>query len=206
MPKLHLNRTSYNLILLNTLLKGLNNTRHMTKFDTQCTISKGIPDTHHAKAALGPLNTMYGIEHRAPKASPKPPDTIAHTKTDSCFLSRNVISASNGHTYRYIIHHRPNPYIQPSKRINAGMASRIFLSKYRVYRMISRLTSSTFGINARAFFATSIVAIIMPIIAMSFAVIFVLLFIYCVYQSVYISVRNWLLVCAVIAILPIYID
>lgn len=178
----------------------------MTKFATQCTISKGIPDTHHAKATLGPLNTMYGIEHRAPKASPKPPDTIAHTKTDSCFLNKYVINASKGHTYRYIIHHKPNPYIQPSKRINAGITSRIFLPKYRVYRMISRLTSSTLGMKASAFFATSIVAIIMPVMAMSFAVIFILLFIYSVNQSVYVSVCNRLLVCAVIAILTIYID
>ena len=153
----------------------------MTKFDTQWTMSKGIPDTHHANAALAPLNTRYGIEHRAPKASPKPPDTIAHSKTDSCFLNIYVISASSGHTYRYIIHQSPKPYMQPSSRIKAGMTSKIFLPKYRVYRIMSRLTSSTFGINARAFFATSIVAIIMPVIAMSLAVIFPLLFIHCIY-------------------------
>lgn len=178
----------------------------MTKFATQCTISNGIPDTHHAKAALGPLNTMYGIEHRAPKASPKPPDTIAHTKTDSCFLNKYVISTSKGHTYRYIIHHKPNPYIQPSKRMNVGITSRIFLPKYKVYRMISRLTSSTLGMKASAFFATSIMAIIMPVMAISFAVIFNLLFIHSVNQSVHVSVCNRLLVCAVVAILTVYID
>lgn len=72
-------------------------------------MSNGIPDTHHAKAAFGPLKTIYGIEHNAPNASPKLPDIIAQTHTESCFLIIYVIRAKRGHTYKYIIHQSPKP-------------------------------------------------------------------------------------------------
>ena len=115
-----------------TFLNGLNNTRHNTKFDMQCMISNGIPATHHENAVCTPLVITYVMEHSGPKSSPYSPANIAQNHTESCFLKSIVTRDNNGHMYAYIIHHKPNPYMHPSTRINAGTINNVSLPKCNV--------------------------------------------------------------------------
>jgi hypothetical protein len=103
------------------------------------------------------------MEHNIPKKSPNNADMMLYNHTESFSLIHHATSASNGHAYKYIIHHKPKPYMQPSIKINAGITKRICFPKKIVNIITQKLVSSTLGIPAIATLHTSMTATIMPI-------------------------------------------
>ena len=123
-----------------------------------------------------PLVTIYGIAPKNPNRSPNTPARVAHIHTEFVFRKSHVTNASNGHRYKYMIHHMPNPNIMPSSRINAGITNRILFPKYNVNIIIQKVVNSMFGISFINNLHTSITATIRPISVISWAVSFILLF------------------------------
>ena len=70
-----------------------------------CTISQGIPATHHENAVLKPVDRLasiapiniYGMEQKSPYNSPYNPERILNPTAEFIFLNNVLISASDGH-------------------------------------------------------------------------------------------------------------
>ncbi len=159
-----------------TLLTGWYRTSIITKLDTPCIRSNGIPAIHHVKAEASPLCmpsprvpiTKYGMEQRAPYNNPNIPDRMLQEIAESILRSFHAISANRGQLYRYIIHQSPNPYIAPSMSMKVGITKMIRFRKYKVNRIIQNVVSSTLGIPASTILQASIIAIIIAMVVISF--------------------------------------